>query len=126
MARPHVLLCGNYNDRRFEEFWAAGFSVDHCESEYDLVRWLLYGKVTDLICVVEAEDRPLEQELLEHAKSYSDVPLVLFRAANRLYRQGLWSLEVHPWTAPAGWLRGILDLMARRRPDGETLQGDAF
>ena len=35
MARPHVLLCGIDNGRRFERFWAAGFSVDQCETEFD-------------------------------------------------------------------------------------------
>ena len=118
MARPHVLLCGIDNGRRFEQFRAAGFSVDQFETEFDVVRWLLSGKSTDLICVLEAEHRAVEETTMALVKNYTEVPLVLFRASHRFNRNGLWSLEVLPMTPAGDWLRGIQDLTGLRRSAG--------
>jgi hypothetical protein len=90
--------------------------VDQCENEFDLVRWLLRGKAADLICILEAENRPMDETSLALVKRYTDAPVVLFRASDYANGDGLWSLEVLPGTTSRDWIRGIQGLMVRPRP----------
>jgi hypothetical protein len=113
MARPSALLCGVDRLRCFEEFWAAGYSVDRCDNEYELVRWLLRGKVTDLICVLEAPERSLDTTSLALVKGSINVPMVLFRARDDADGRGLWNLEVAPSTPSRDWLQSVEALIIR-------------
>lgn len=121
MARLRALLCGVDDLRCFEDLWAAGYSVDRCDNEFELVRWLVRGRDTDLICVLESPDRPLDLTSISLLKGSTDAPLVLFRAGAGAHGKDLWSLEVAPRTPSRDWLQSIELLMAgRQAPEAEA------
>jgi hypothetical protein len=115
MPQPLALLCGLDGAHHFEDLWASGFSVERCDSEYELVRWLAYGKAPDLICVLESSDRPVDEASLALVKRGTRAPLVLFKARASSSR-ALWNLEVPPGTPAGEWLRSVDALMKQSRP----------
>lgn len=122
MARLSALLCGVDPFRCFEELWAAGYSVDRCDSEYDLVRWLVRGKVADLICILESPDRPVDLASLSLVRSSTDVPLVLFRVGGGTDGTEMWSLEVPPRTPARDWSQSVEAPTALRQPPGAEVE----
>ena len=124
MPQPLALLCGQDGAHHFEDLWAAGFSVERCDSEYELVRWLAYGKAPDLICVLESSDRPVDEASLALVKRGTRAPLVLFKARAHSNGAALWNLEVPPGTAASEWLKRVDALMSQSRPREEARPGE--
>jgi hypothetical protein len=114
MHAARVIHFGADQAHRSQVLRSAGYEVEECATLPCLARVLRDGKVTDLICISEAQDQPAEGAVA-FARGFDGTPLVLFRAANHAYLQRDWDLEVPTLTPPTEWLGEVAELIARSR-----------
>jgi hypothetical protein len=93
---------------------SAGYVVQECSSERELVDLCESGSPPDLICVSEGGDAPPFDALLL-AKAKSMAPVVLFRSSNRAFSGFEFDREVEQLTSPDQWLSDIHGVLADSR-----------
>jgi hypothetical protein len=103
MAGARVLHFGEDTSHRVAVLRLAGYTVDSCASLEQMISWFRAGRQADVVCVSE-EPECAAEGVLAVARTFSQAPLVLFRANTFNYLQRNWNLEVPPLTPPEVWL----------------------
>lgn len=110
MAAERVLHFGEDTNHRVAVLRLAGYTVDSCASLEQMISWFRGGQRVDVVCVSE-EPGCTAEGVLAVARTFSQAPLVLFRANTFNYLQRSWNLEVPPLTPPEVWLVELARLL---------------
>lgn len=93
---------------------SAGYAVEDCETLLQLGMSLSAGGSADAVLMSDGVGVS-PQEAAAVARTYSNLPLILFRSTNRSYEDSGFDLVVHTLTPPEVWLNDVDALIERTR-----------